>query len=360
LRLRPSHRGKFLPIPAPQRKLRLSCNKRAMPSVFPAPKTTSKSRGDVFIGEAAAWRTVGSGWKQLFGSFNDLGVSFEWHDFTSAEPIDWAQSFHPGSLEICLNLAGNGAVTCHGTTVEYKPMTAGFYCRGKSPIEGFRTAGEQHQFVTVEFSPDFLRAHLSEDEGALHPLAKEIVRNANVSSGVARPHRLNSRQQQIISSLCQPPVMKAAQKLWYQSKALELMVEFLFEPPEDKEMFCARQQRTARERIDKVIVVLSRNLAEPPSLEEIGREVGCSPFYLSRTFSKETGKTISQYLRQLRMEKAAELLKSGKFNVTEAALEVGYSSLSHFSAAFHETFGCCPGLYPLAPHHSGVEKSTRH
>jgi AraC-like DNA-binding protein len=68
---------------------------------------------------------------------------------------------------------------------------------------------------------------------------------------------------------------------------------------------------------------------------------------LSRTFSAATGLTIPQYLRQLRLEKAAELLRSGKFNVTEAALEVGYSSLSHFSQAFHETFGCCPGLYPL-------------
>ena len=39
---------------------------------------------------------------------------------------------------------------------------------------------------------------------------------------------------------------------------------------------------------------------------------------------------------------------SGDFDiVTEAALEVGYNSLSHFSAAFHETFGCCPGLYPI-------------
>ena len=57
--------------------------------------------------------------------------------------------------------------------------------------------------------------------------------------------------------------------------------------------------------------------------------------------------TIPQYTRQLRMERAAELLRSGKFNVTEAALEVGYASLSHFSQAFHETFGCCPGLYPL-------------
>jgi AraC-like DNA-binding protein len=56
--------------------------------------------------------------------------------------------------------------------------------------------------------------------------------------------------------------------------------------------------------------------------------------------------TIPQYLRKLRMERAAELLKSGKYNVTEAALEVGYSSLSHFSQAFCQSMGCCPALYP--------------
>ena len=99
--------------------------------------------------------------------------------------------------------------------------------------------------------------------------------------------------------------------------------------------------------MDRVVAVLRRNLAEPPTLEEIGREVGCSPFHLSRTFSRETGMTIPQYLRKLRMERAAELLKSGKCNVTEAAMEVGYSSLSHFSQAFCQTMGCCPALYPL-------------
>ena len=82
-------------------------------------------------------------------------------------------------------------------------------------------------------------------------------------------------------------------------------------------------------------------------LEEIGREAGCSPFHLSRIFSAETGATIPQYIRRLRMERAAALLQSGKHNVTEAALEVGYSSLSHFSQSFCQEMGCCPGLYPL-------------
>ena len=84
------------------------------------------------------------------------------------------------------------------------------------------------------------------------------------------------------------------------------------------------------------------------ALEQLGKEVGCSAFYLSRTFSQETGSTIPQYLQRLRMDRAAELLRSGEYNVTEAALEVGYSSFSHFSLAFRQTHGCCPGLFPVA------------
>jgi AraC-like DNA-binding protein len=114
-----------------------------------------------------------------------------------------------------------------------------------------------------------------------------------------------------------------------------------------EELFCDRYKRLSRERVQKVILLLKQNLAEPLPLEEMGRRVGCSQFYLSRLFTREVGKTISACLRDLRMERAAELLREGKMNVTEAALEVGYSSLSHFTVAFRETFACCPGLYPI-------------
>jgi methylphosphotriester-DNA--protein-cysteine methyltransferase len=66
-----------------------------------------------------------------------------------------------------------------------------------------------------------------------------------------------------------------------------------------------------------------------------------------RAFAQETGKTITGCLRELRLERAAQLLRSGRCNVTEAALEVGYNSMSHFSQAFCQTKGCCPNLYPL-------------
>jgi AraC-like DNA-binding protein len=194
---------------------------------------------------------------------------------------------------------------------------------------------------------DFLRRNLSEPALSLHPLVGEVIAQQSEKSSIAPTTRLTSRQQQLLASLREAPVLATAQSVWYQAKALEVAAEFFFVAPGGQELFCQRQHRVAAERVEKVIALLREKLGEPPSLEELGRVAGCSSFHLSRTFSTTTGMTIPQYLRQLRMERAGELLRSGKFNVTEAAMEVGYSSLGHFSQVFHETFGCCPGLYPL-------------
>ena len=297
--------------------------------------------------ERPAWTAIGEGWRHLHGSVRGAGVSFEWHDFKSHTEFDWGKSFHPGSVEVCLNLAGNGSVAFNGQEVAFAPLTVGFYRRGEQPLRAARRAEQRHQFLTVEMSFDFLRRHLGDFAPSLHPLVREVVAGQSEKSAVVTPTRLTSRQQQLLASLRDAPVLEAAQKLWYQTKALELAAELFFLAPGERELFCQRQQRLSAERVEKVIGLLRQSLESPPNLEEIGRAVGCSPFHLSRTFSAATGMTIPQYLRQLRMERAAELLRSGKFNVTEAALEVGYASLSHFSQAFHETFGCCPGLYPL-------------
>jgi AraC-like DNA-binding protein len=283
----------------------------------------------------------------LFGRFTDLGISFEWHDFESEAAIDWSRSFHPDSLELCLNLEGEGTVHWGRAKAAFAPRTVGFYCRGREAgLQAERRGGMRHRFITVEISQCFLTHHLSSHRSALHPLARSAVEAHGTVDGVGPVEPLTAAQAELVRSFRRPPVSAAAQRLWYESKALELMAQVLFRP-EAEEFFCTRQHHLARERVDRALSILNEDLSAPPTLEELGRRVGCSPFHLSRTLSAETGMTIPQYLRQRRMERAAELLRSGRRNVTEAALEVGYSSLSHFSAAFHETFGCCPGLYPL-------------
>jgi AraC-like DNA-binding protein len=203
--------------------------------------------------------------------------------------------------------------------------------------------------VTLEYSREHLQQQFGGSEGDLTPAMREVIFPKRETSVVSMPQPMTAEQRAIVASLAEPPVPKAARILWYQSKALELMAHFLFEP-KDPELFCMRQKRVARDRVVRTKELLLRDLANPPTLEMLGQEVGCSPFYLSRIFSREVGLTIPQFLRNARMERAAELLRSGRYNVTEAATEVGYSSLSHFSKAFCETIGCCPVLYPAAKH----------
>ena len=317
-----------------------------MSNVRPSAKAIeSPSRARPFT-EVPAWSMVGSGWRPLFGNYRELGFSFEWHDFTCAQDFDWGRSFHPGSVELCLNLEGHAALRDGQQSIELLPRTFVFYYQGNPPLTASRRANQPHRFVTVEFSPAFLEQQIREQSENLHPLVGAAVRHEAQASQTTLPEPIWASLLQLVESLRHCPVFKPAQEVWFRSKALELAAQLLFRPP-GGELLCTRAQRAARERIARARAILHAKMQNPPSLEELGRQVGCSPFYLSRQFSRETGLTTQQYIRQIRLERAAELLRTGKCNVTEAALEVGYNSLSHFTTVFRDTFGCCPALYPL-------------
>lgn len=306
--------------------------------------------------ERDAWREVCAGWCPLFAGFREWGFSVEWHSFQCPFQLDWSRSFHPESLEICLNLAGRGRLQHGRRAVEVPPRSAVFYvCAGEDAPRAWRLPGEPHAFYTVELSRPFLGRRLNGQEPGLHPLVKTLLAAAPAEGGVAETAPLTPELERLAERLRHPPLLQAARTLWYESRALELAALVLFQEQPGAELFCDRQKRVARERVERVIAILQADLAHPPDLEELGRRVGCSAWYLSRTFSAEMGMTIPQYLRRLRLERAAELLRTGRYNVTEAAFAVGYSSLSHFSQAFHEHFGCCPGLYP----HPGPQLAKR-
>lgn len=293
--------------------------------------------------EVLAWRPIRGTWQKVFGSFGREGVSVEWHDFEVTEALDWSKSFHEDSLEICLNLKGVSQIRRKSQSVELKEASIGIYTTLGEALHANRNPGERHQFATIEISREFLERTLPDDHSSLQPPVRDFVeKRPTVGPAVVLP--MTVAQQTLSGLFRQPPVAPAAQALWYQGKVFEVISQVLF--LSESEMFCTRQKRVAGDRVDRVKEILRRDLVSPPSLETISREVGCSSFYLSRTFAQETGMTIPQFLRKLRMDKAAELLLTGKYNVTEVAMEVGYSSLSHFSRIFCETTGYCPALYP--------------
>jgi len=300
---------------------------------------------------------VRSGWRPMHGGFYNFGFSVEWHEFDAEQDLDVSGSFHPDSVEICLNLSGRGQVSVGGRLLELTPSTAGFYGQTSRSLRGVRYRGESHQFITVEFSREFVTRHLLPEASGIHPALRNLFK-ARAGAVLSEATRLTSEQQALIRSLRNPPANAAARHVWSQAKAMEVAATVFYPAPVDGELFCERVKRLNDERVQRVIAILKENLNEPPTLEEIGRRVGCSQFHLSRIFSEQMHCGIFQHLRKLRLERAAELICRGEMKITDVALEVGYSSPSHFTTAFREAFGCCPGLYPLHLRSQQAKEST--
>jgi AraC family transcriptional regulator len=80
------------------------------------------------------------------------------------------------------------------------------------------------------------------------------------------------------------------------------------------------------------------------SLEDLGRRVGSSRFQLARVFRAQTGFSIAAYRDQLRLRRALRRMADPQASLTEIALELGYSSHSHFTARFRREFGLPPSV----------------
>ena len=103
----------------------------------------------------------------------------------------------------------------------------------------------------------------------------------------------------------------------------------------------ARASPRQREAAEHVQRLLAQRLGDPLRLREIAREVCLSPFHLCRAFRAATGSTLHAYRNQMRLKSALERLADG-CEITDLALELGYSSHSHFTAAFRRLFGITP------------------
>ena len=299
------------------------------------------------LSERGAWTPIEGTWRRLHGSFAEQGLSIEWHDFRLARDLDWGRSFHPGSLEICLNFSGAGTLQDGAAERAVGPGQVAVYTLQNKRLRALRRADSLHRFLTLELSPVFLRTHFV--AGGLAKLKPEIERFVE-SGGKANPYLdIRTLPASLLAARVQfvePPVAGAARDTWYLGRVLEILSQTIYPEETPDELFCHKHQRTNRARIERVRFLVERDLENPPSLEMLAQDAGCSPFYLSRMFAQETGVNIPRFLRLKRLEKAADLLRTGRANVTEAATAVGYASLSSFNKAFVEQFGCCPGLYP--------------
>ena len=97
-----------------------------------------------------------------------------------------------------------------------------------------------------------------------------------------------------------------------------------------------------RKRVDEVRALITEQYADKLTLKDFSRQVNLSPFHLCRVFKQIAGITLHQFLNRIRLRAALEQLLEGNQNLSQLALDVGFSSHSHFSDAFRREFSMSP------------------
>lgn len=97
--------------------------------------------------------------------------------------------------------------------------------------------------------------------------------------------------------------------------------------------------------VKRVESYIDSHYMEPLSIEGLAESVYLTPTYLCVLFKKYTGKTINNYLTEVRLEKAKELLRMDNLHLQDVCYKVGYLSPSYFSKLFRKYYGQTPSEY---------------
>ncbi len=156
---------------------------------------------------------------------------------------------------------------------------------------------------------------------------------------------MTQETRRLAQQILQAPFQGAIQRMYLQSKVLDLLVLQLQPLLADQRLTTATPGRKPDTiaRIYHAQEILLSRLDQPPSFLELAQQVGLSDRTLRRGFRDVFGTTVVGYLTQQRMKQAEQMLREGKYTVAEVANWVGYSHLGHFAAGFKRQFGILPG-----------------
>jgi AraC-like DNA-binding protein len=183
-------------------------------------------------------------------------------------------------------------------------------------------------------------------ESLLRELApKEQLRASGAAAFRRQRLRIDPRAQVLVALLRHGLSRNVAETLEAETLALTLVRRALGE----RTSHAAGASPGRQKLVDRAKLVLSADLARRWTLAEIAAEVGVSPVYLTQVFQQVEAMPLYRYQLRLRLARALDLL--GEYDdLTALGLDLGFSSHSHFSAAFRQAYGRTPAEFQRSVH----------
>jgi AraC family transcriptional regulator len=182
---------------------------------------------------------------------------------------------------------------------------------------------------------------LAIDEALLLELApSSFLRDNQTPAFRAQRLRIDARTQALVALLRHSLREKIAEPLEAESLALTLVQRALG----PRTTHAAGASPGRQKLVDRAKLVLAADTARRWTLAEIAAEVRCSPVYLTQVFQQVEGMPLYRYQLRLRLARALDLVAQYD-DLTALSLDLGFSSHSHFSAAFREAYGRSPSEF---------------
>ncbi|HFS66804.1 MAG TPA: AraC family transcriptional regulator [Flavobacteriia bacterium] len=150
----------------------------------------------------------------------------------------------------------------------------------------------------------------------------------------------------VLNQIFSNKLHKSLEILYLKGKIFELLsLYFNFNENDDDEKCPFLEDEDNVEKIKQAKEIIIDRMANPPSLNELASEIGLSLKKLKDGFKHIYGETVYNFLINYKLDYARKLIEMKKHNVSEISDIIGYSTSSHFIAAFKKKFGTTPKKY---------------
>lgn len=207
---------------------------------------------------------------------------------------------------------------------------------------GWKLLGGNMRLLVMIFSPEFVAQKMSVfDTEYLKPF---VERGSNFKNRVGREDEVNREIRAGIQEIYQEwqerkdgyPLMIKANVL----RILTMLIRTYQDESKSSEML--REKKAAMKRLEQAFAYIEEHYCEKITLEEVASSVYMSSNYFSSYFRKVTNISFSDYVTRMRIKHARELLREGKGNVTEIAMECGFNNISNFYRLYKKHVGTLP------------------
>lgn len=258
-------------------------------------------------------------------------------------PIHWHND-----LEI--NLIREGEAVFQVYQKSYRVRTGEGFLLNRNVPHSCSSPGNEHiRYSTILVRPDFLYGDFGSD--VERKCFQPFLQNSAIPCIYLTGFGENGKE--ILQKLNQVEEAFDRKRFCYELKIKGLLCEafamILYGHRQELTKFVSANLQEL-ERLEKMLNYLNMHFTEVISLQDLADQVHLSREVCCRLFKKMTGKTITGYLEEYRVNKSFSLVQSGQYSMIQITEMVGFSNPSRFASAFRKRFGCNPGEYHSVKH----------